>query len=417
LTVLLSLLPVMGKMLLQVMLHPIFLVLVFIVGWQYKRMQLLSEGLFHLEKNIYLRSTILSTLIGVVGGVLGSFILLLFGIDLSEMGIIYLFMVAILLMLINPRFLCFAYAGGLLSLSYIFFGVPQINVPQLMGLVAILHMVESVLILVSGHLDPIPVYVKRNNGQVVGGFNLQKFWPIPLVAVISTGNLDFVGMGVALPDWWWPDWWPLIKAYPDAPRELSYVLLPVLAILGYGEIGTTASPREKTRHSAVNLFWFSLVLLGLSVIASHYSVFSILPALFSPLGHELVIMLGLRTESDGEPLYITPSRGVMILDVLPGSQAARAGLRSEDVVISVNGVEVGTRRELELMMQFGWGRLELEIRRGEQTLYFQIDRKPQAALGLVLVPDSDTNRYLSFRGETLLSRLFKLFKKFGSKSN
>ena len=208
-----------------------------------------------------------------------------------------------------------------------------------------------------------------------------------------------------------PDWWPLIKAYPDAPQELSYVLLPVLAILGYGEIGTTASPREKTRHSAVNLFWFSLVLLGLSVVASHYSVFSILPALFSPLGHELVIMLGLRTESDGKPLYVMPYRGVMILDVLPGSQAARAGLRSEDVVISVNGVEVETPRDLELMLQFGWGRLELEIQRGEQVLYFEVDRKPQAALGLVLVPDKDANRYLSFKGETFFSRVVDLFKK------
>ena len=49
---------------------------------------------------------------------------------------------------------------------------------------------------------------------------------------------------------------------------------------------------------------------------------------------------------------------VMILDVLPGSQAARAGLRSEDVVISVNGVEVETPGS-ELMLQFGLGAVRI----------------------------------------------------------
>lgn len=410
-SVLLSLLPVIGRSLLQVILSPLFVILILIVGWQYKRMQRLSEQLFYIEKRIYLRSTVTSTLAGVAGGVLGSFFLILLGVDLSQIGIAYLFLVAILLMLIHPRFLCFAYAGGLLSLSSLLFGVPQIDVPQLMGLVAVLHSVESILILVSGYVDPIPVYIKRDDQRVVGGFNLQKFWPIPLVAVMNIGGIDFTTAGFPIPDWWRPEWWPLIKSYTDGSLPSTYGLLPVLAILGYGEITTTAPPRIKTRYSAANLLAFSLVLLFFAVVASHYPGLSLLPALFGPLGHELVIMIGLRAEAEGQPVFIMPERGVMILDVLPGSVASAAGLRSQDVVISVNGVVIRCRRELQHILQFTWGWLDLEVLRGNTTLRFRINKSPREALGIILVPESQTERHLSFSADTILSRLLILLKR------
>lgn len=398
-------LPVVDKVLLQTLLT-LFVVMVLVVGWQYKRLQRMSEGLFYIEKNIYLRSTVTSTLFGIAGGILGSLLLLLFGIDLSGMGIVYLFIVAILLMLFHPRFLCFAYAGGLLCLSNILFGVPHIAVPQLLGLVAVLHMVESVLILVSGHLDPIPVYVRRNDGPVVGGFNLQKFWPIPLVAVMSAAGVESSGITFST-----PHWWPLMKTYTEMAPEAGYALLPVLAILGYGEVATTAAPRVKARYSARNLFVFSLVLLFLAVLASHYPALSILPAVFAPLGHELVLWIGLKTESLGEPIFVMPETGVMILDVLPGSLAAVAGLASGDVVVSVNGVVVSNRRELQHILQFTWGRLNLEVRRGQQTRYFSVQKRPREVLGIILVPESSADRYLSFAGDSRLARVVSLFRR------
>ena len=123
-------------------------------------------------------------------------------------------------MLLSPRYLCFAYAGAYWPLSVWSLAIPRSSVPQLMALIAILHMVESLLILLSGRLNPMPVYVKYEN-QIRGGFNLQKFWPIPLIALVSAGIAD-PASGVMM-----PEWWPLLKDYDGFVKDTTYTLLPV----------------------------------------------------------------------------------------------------------------------------------------------------------------------------------------------
>jgi len=63
------------------------------------------------------RLTLSAALFGILGGFLGSCLLILIGISVNEIGGIYLLLTALGLMLIQQRFLCFAYAGGVLSLS------------------------------------------------------------------------------------------------------------------------------------------------------------------------------------------------------------------------------------------------------------------------------------------------------------
>ncbi|NSW83937.1 MAG: PDZ domain-containing protein [Syntrophothermus sp.] len=404
-----SFLLVIGKLWLQVIISPVFLVLIVLVGWQYRRMQRMSQGLFPTNRNMYIRSTLLSTLVGIAGGVAGSAGLLGLGVDLARMGIAYLFITAILLMLIHPRFLCFAYAGGIISVSHLVFGWPDVSVPQLMGLVAVLHMVESMLIYFSGHIDPMPVYVQTDRHGVVGGFNLQKFWPIPLVAVMSVVDPRTASTGITLPDWWRAGWWALFHDSSGVPSSVSYVLLPIIAILGYGEVTTTASPRQKSKVSARNLFCFSLMLLILSVMASRNPHLCILPALFGPLGHELVIWLGIKAESEATPSYVMPERGVMILEVLPGSTAAQAGLKRGDVVVGVNGLTVNSREEMEALLRYYGGELQLKICREGQDFSSSFARKPGQSLGIVLVPDPGEEgvrrRHAAFRSQRFLNWL------------
>ena len=120
-----------------------------------------------------------------------------------------------------------------------------------------------------------------------------------------------------------------------------------MAILGYGEISTTQTPSQATRRSSLHLFMFSLTLLTLAVLASRYAFFLPLAAIFSPLGHEVVIWLGLRLENQAAPLYVPPERGVMILDVLPGYPAHQHALRTQDVILAVNGTEVDSYHALQ----------------------------------------------------------------------
>ena len=130
----LMLLALMGQKLLEIIVTPLFLgiylLLFVLVAWQYKRLEDMSGKLLNTTRRSYLGAALVSTLLGLAGGLLGSVLLILVGIDLLSVGIIYLWIVALLLMFINQRFLCFAYAGGLLSLLSLLLGYPDIDIPN-----------------------------------------------------------------------------------------------------------------------------------------------------------------------------------------------------------------------------------------------------------------------------------------------
>ena len=296
---------------------------------------------------------------------------------MAGLGLIYLFIVALLLMMIHPRFLCFAYAGGLLSILSIVTGFPQIQVAHVMGLVAILHMVESLLIFFTGYLDPIPVYFRGPGQKMVGGFNLQKFWPIPLVAVMSTSMVSVPSVT--------DNWWPLLNN-PEFYDGIVFSLVPVMAILGYGEVATTALPVHRSRRSALNLALFSVILLGLSVLGSYYPSLLFLAALFGPLGHELVIAIAWRSERLRTPIYTPPAHGLMVLDVVYGSPAQQAGVRSRDIIIELNGNMVGSPADLIPGIDYSGPWITMTILRGEQRLKLSTWNRNYDNLGIIRFP-------------------------------
>jgi len=402
-----SILGEMGRVLVDTFTSPsfllVYLLLFIIVAWQYRRLQKMSAAPMQMNSH-YLSMALVSSLFGIGGGILGSILLVFLGIDLAEIGISQLWLAAIILMLIKPRFLCFAYAAGLLSISKLIFAYPEISIPQLMGLVAVLHMVESLLILVNGSLKPIPVYVKKQ-GRLCGGFNLQLFWPIPLVAMLGVGMADTAGSIIM------PDWWPLLHDYAGFTNEQTYALLPVLAVLGYGEVSTTRTPVQAIRKSSLHLFLFSLTLLCLSVLASQHAFMLPVVALFSPLGHELVIWLGMQAENR-PPLYTVSGRGIMILDVMTGTAAHRAGLQSQDIILALNGEMVNHYYALQELLSCRWQFLSLEIKRGEKIISLPVNLEKGQELGIILVPELNTSRYLTVNDDSFFSMARGIWRRF-----
>ncbi|MGE5396368.1 MAG: PDZ domain-containing protein [Chitinophagales bacterium] len=380
-----------GKTYLNALFSPLFFLLIILVGWQYRRnLRLTGAAPHNTQSTAYIRTTLIAALAGILGGFVGSLLLLFFGIDLAGVGVGYLFLVALLLMLVHPRFICFAYAGGIISLSHLAFGFPRVDITQVMGLVAILHMIESLLILFTGHLDPVPVYARRESGKVVGGFNLQKFWPLPLVAFMSAGGYSSsLSLGQL---------WHFLKPDAHLIQALEGGLFPVLAVIGYGEVTTTSTPASRSKVSAAYLALYSLILLTLALISAKYPVLSILPALFGPVGHELVIAIGLRSEADNSPLYDHPRNGVRLLDVVKGSPADKAGLRSQDIILKVNNLEVESLVDIDNCIRFSpWGKLSLVISRGSQTMELRLLYKPRENMGIIPVPDGYGTNYISMR--------------------
>ncbi len=390
--------------------HPAFWIVVALVALQYSRVAALRRNFLGSTGNKVLSDTALATLYGFAGGIVGSLLIVVTGLTLNGAAFQYLLPVAIALMLVHPRFLCFSYAGGLLALANLLFGFPAIDIPQVMALVAILHFVEAVLILVSGHIGAVPAYVHLAGGQVVGAFTLQKFWPIPIVALLVVGSLPVGAQTVQM-----PDWWPLIPAsLPGNPDNLIYMMLPVVAALGYSDIALARTPVERSRISAIHLTGFSLVLFALAYLAAQNHAFVWLAALFSPLGHELTIYIGKRGEFGARPRYVPSYEGVAVLDVGRGSPAWNAGIRSGDIITEVNGIAVFNRTDLQAALaaqetiEVGYLKEGREYRR--RVVVVPSGRR----FGVLTHPEGDEQHVIELRPGGL-ERLWNRLKRRGSR--
>ena len=368
-------------------------VVLFLIYRQYLRLARTEAMLYGMALSGPRRQASGALLAGLMGGMLATLLFVVVGIPLSGIGVWYIWLVALPLAIISPRFLCFSYAGSLVCLSHLLWQVPKdVHVPAIMALVAILHMVEAFLIAVTGADGATPVYVRAPNGKVVGGFWLQKAWPIPFAALVAGGVI----IGQELPLWSGDmplsSWWPLIQPVTMkglVDQHLAYSLLPVLAALGYSELAITCRPEEKARHTAFLLVVYSLTLLALSVLGQQGRGWALVAVIFAPLGHEATIHWGRRREMRGEPAF-TVSQGVMVLGVLPGSPAEKAGLVVGDVIKRFNDESVSTKRDLVTAM-YPWA-IDAQVEVGnvfttkQRTLTCE-GRVPP--LGAILAPSAD----------------------------
>lgn len=356
---------------------------------QYRRIAAMEQELFGVALHPPGEQTRQSLLVGLFGGIVGSLILSLAGVGLVDVtgaasALLYLWPTAILLGAINPRFLCFAYGGSLLSLSHLIFGWPRIDVPSVMGLVAVLHMVEALMIRASGASCATPMSVAGRRPEPVPGFMLQRFWPVPLVLPLFS---DAAGLPLQM-----PQWWPLLR--PDAllmgdAAFYGWSLLPAVVTMGYSDLAITAPPAVRARYSGRVLLAYSGILLVLAVLGAHFRPVLWLAALFSALGHEIMAVWSGRVQLLGIPFLQRPARGVALLDILPGSVAAAGGLRSGSVVLTVEDAEVHSREELHAALLGAPSYVRVMFRNGRQLEHCRVPRPPEGLFGFgaILLPE------------------------------
>jgi hypothetical protein len=385
------------------------------VFYQYRRMERLEEERYGRAKNTAFMHTLTALGYGVVGGLIGSFIFVFLGITLSIDDIKYVWPLALALMLINPRLICFSYAGGIIAVSSVLFGWPAVNVPGLMALVAILHVVEGLLVWISGAQCASPVYVRKDNRNV-GGYLIQRFWPIPTTIILAVTLPEAVAGGIEM-----PEWWPLIPppGVEGPANQLNYVMVPVMAALGYGDLAVAAGPEERSNRSAGQLVLFSTVLLVLALLAVGRPLVGLLAGLFSAGGHELMSQLGSRSQLSGEPQFTQPSLGVRVLDVFPDSVGAELGFSAGDVIFAVNGLQVTNRREFRQALAQCSFYLELRTRSKEgitirESSRYRHDPEEGAELGLILVPEGHNTPHVELKArsfvESILGRWHKSYR-------
>ncbi len=449
--ILIDLLQVFFSTFMFTLIMPIFWIVVYLVFIQYRRIAGMEQRLFGRIINKVWTQMFTSLGLGVLGGFLASLILLLLGLSLEQIGLYFIWPVALILLLIHPRFLCFAYAGGIVGLavllaravatvypelaSYSISGaLLKIHLPALLVLIGLLHLIEALLIYLGGHRGVTPLYYKHPGGEVVGGFSLQRFWPMPLVALMVTVVLQSEIAGVSM-----PEWWPLLKStiQPGIGESLQYLAVPVAAGLGYADLALSSTPREKSLFSSRYLAVYSLALLTIALGAEFYPLLVIPGVILAPLGHELLIVYGNNREMGRKPLYQADSRGVQVMMILPGSAAEQAGLKQGDMIQKVSGFPVHGFLELMSRVEESYFLVLLEGKRRDGTFSVVLKKKipalppsiessqentavtppdyaplhRSAALGLIMVPPQQSRIYVENRRTPPLGWLRRLLRR------
>lgn len=370
-------------------LNPFMWLVVAFIYFQYKRNVEIERHMVGKEQTPLKDQVLDSVIYGFLIGILGSIVIVFLGITIDNIGIEYVFPLAILLMLINPRYICFSYAGGIVSLISLITGYPNVNVSGLMAIVGILHLMESILIYIDGAANSVPVFVRLKNGNVAGGYTMQKFWPIPFIALSTTtailGGASSINM---------PDWWPLLGPSSNL-KDIVFIMMPVVAALGYGDIALTEMPKKRAHRSSIRLLGFSLILIGLSLLSIKIYIFKWIAAIFGPLAHELIIIIGQREEKTKKPLFEYQDIGMMVLSVVKNSPAEQIGIKPGDVVLKINDIQINSEDDIKRLLSTNPTILFITVREADGSFvrYEYRNCKGINWLGLLIVPQYPDNLY------------------------
>ena len=359
---------------------PFFWIVVGIIFFQYRKIGEMEKRILGKYKKSPIYNVLVSTFFGLIGGVLGSVIFICFGTIINPKDFYYILPLAILLSMVHPRYMCFSYAGGIISLMSLIFGWPNVNVPGIMFVVGVLHLVESFLILIDGRRSKIPIFMERQ-GEIIGGFTMNRFWPVPFTIFINNGYM-----------------------YP----------ITVIGILGYGDFALTNYPEKKSRETASILSIFSIILLLFARLSINHYMFKYIAAIFAPLAHETIITIGRKKEDKGNYVFASTEHGLRVLDTLPNGIGDKIGLNPGDIILSLNGNRIYAKRDIEELLYFRPKFIWVDIfdtKKGLICKEYKDYKNGINTLGVVVVSSIPEHVFIIEESRAPIHRLIKKFSK------
>ncbi|WCK54147.1 PDZ domain-containing protein [Aneurinibacillus sp. Ricciae_BoGa-3] len=394
--------------------NPALYVFIAFIYLLFRRQVLLERRLFHVRITTTRAEVFRSIGFGLVGGVGASVVLLAFGVSLTYKELLSLWVISGVLALIHARFLSFSYAGGLLGV--LAFVVPlfegmhspligwaadwlgALNIPSILALVSILLMAEGLLVRCQAESGASPVLVASKRGRIIGAFQLNRLWMMPLLIFTpaASGGFDLQHL---------PGWWPWFYA-----GAASLSLLPIPAVIGYQDTATTVAPGEKARQAGKVIFLYGLGLLMIAYAAKYWMPLALIGSLGSFALPEMMRYNSRQKEKIEKPLYVQAGNGVRVLAVIPGSPADLMEIVTGDVIIKINGVRVVTKDDIypALQQQSAFCKMEVKNRDGnikyvQRSLY----QGEHHELGVILAPDMSAAQYADVRRASIFD-LFRI---------
>lgn len=338
-----------------------------------------------------LELTLSQLVIGILGGCVASVILTLLGIMFNDpSGIQLLFLISFFLMLMKPRYICFSYSGAVLGMVAVISNligyktVISIDVFSLLMLIGVLHAIEGILIAIDGSRAAVPVFSEKK-GRLVGGFALERYWPLPLVIfIVLNNNLMVSGDTIAS-----PSWWPLLKNSNIALLATSVLsAMPIYGVLGYKSITFTQNKRKKALTSGMYTFVYGLILIAVAQFTKFGLAFEFLALIFMPLAHEGMLWIQVYFENKGTAKYMSDEEGLTILDVVPNSIAYKNGIKSGDKILAINGEEIEEYTMLYDFLSKGLKELTLKVKDRHGSIRDVLLNIPNGSrrIGVIVIP-------------------------------
>ncbi|WML36165.1 PDZ domain-containing protein [Clostridium sp. OS1-26] len=375
------------------------IILFFILYRKNKKTTIMQRMIIGERVNTPFELTISQIVIGIFAGTLASVIMSYLGIVFDESSSVDLiFLMSIIFMFFNPRFICFAYSGAalaftslMLSLVSSTFNMPnldflKIDVVSLMTLIAVLHFVEGILIIIDGRTGAIPVFTSRDE-KIIGGFAFQRYWALPIAIFFMLHNNTAMSTTWQVP---LPTWWPLVKSSIPAEilKDAVVALIPFYGMVGYNSITFTKDKGSKTLMSGSLMIVYSIALFGLAQAAVLNLPLKFLVVIFAPAAHEAIIAFQRYVEVKGDPKFISGEDGIMVLAVAPNSPANEMGIKCGDLLVEVNNKKIENEEKIAEAIRecsnFIWFKVKKVTGKFEQVSYNKLNDNKR--LGIVFVP-------------------------------
>lgn len=239
---------------------PIFFIMVLYSITMYKRQIESVQG--RVAFKTLFKNALFDIVIGVIVGLLISMVLSYLGLSFYvDTNILILIPVAILLIMIHPRFGCFSYV---VPIAFLIEGLGNLfnlrcytlDYRMLIYLVGILHIIEGFLVIGFGaqHAQSVPVY---ENKRLVTYKMMRHIWIVPLFFTLSH----------------------------------EQAVLPLYALLAYGDHAKVRSARQQSLLTGLLILLFGLILfvLGRYIHPSGLQVGGII--LLIPVLHEMIFVV------------------------------------------------------------------------------------------------------------------------------
>lgn len=393
------------------LLNPGLYLFILLIYLHYRKQMVLERQLFSARIQSPMAQTLRSLGMGITGGLVVSAISLGIGLVVRVQDMWILSVIALILAIIRLRFLCLAYAAGVLGLLHIVAGLmPELRHAEgigpiwqllldakplpLLALAGILHLAEALLVRWNGGKDASPLFIEGKRGRIVGAYELHSFWFTPLILLVDapTG---------------WSFWnMPLFSGWPlFSPEAASWSLLMLPAVTGYSDLTQTMPPRRKASEIAAQLRLYAVILLVVAYAAVWVPGLLLLVALFALFGHEGMVCYSRWRENKLPPYYIQSTRGIKVMAVLPQTPAAEMGIQPGEIIVKVNGIAVMEKAQLYKALQVNPAFCKMEVlTHGGEVKFLQcaIYAGDHHQLGIIVVPDASTQYFIDIRKSSIM---------------